>query len=124
VPDFPTTTTPTPPPRIRIEDPAPSIDCGRHPAKACVGDTVDAYATIFKDGHDVLRAVVRYHGPGEDWQEVEMRRIDAHVDGDRWQGSFPVTRQGRYHFTFEAWTDQFATWRREIERKAQERSGR
>ena len=84
-----------------------------------MGDVVDAYATIFKDGHDVLRAVVRYRGPGEDWQEVEMQRIDAHLGGDRWQGSFPVARQGRYAFTFEAWTDQFATWRREIERKVQ-----
>src|SRR4051812_15893470 len=48
-----------------------------------------------------------------------MRRIDAHVGGDRWQGSFPVTRQGLHAFTFEAWTDHFATWRREIERKVQ-----
>ncbi len=84
-----------------------------------MGDTVDASATIFKDGHDVLRAVVRYHGPGEDWQEAEMERIDAHVGGDRWRGRFPVTRQGLHAFTFEAWTDQFATWRREIERKSQ-----
>jgi starch synthase (maltosyl-transferring) len=107
----------TPPPRIRIEDPAPFIDCGRHPAKACVGDVVDVSATIFKDGHDVLRAVVRHHGPGEDWQETEMRRIDAHIAGDTWSGSFEVTKQGLHHFTFEAWTDQFATWHREIERK-------
>ncbi|MCW2964578.1 MAG: alpha amylase, catalytic region [Actinomycetia bacterium] len=107
-----------PPPRIQIEDPAPRVDCGRYPAKACVGDTVDAFATVFKDGHDVLRAVVRYHGPGEDdWHESPMHRVDAHVDGDRWQGSFPVTRQGRWTWTVEAWTDQLATWRSEIERK-------
>jgi starch synthase (maltosyl-transferring) len=84
-----------------------------------VGDTVDAYATIFKDGHDVLRAVVRYRAPGSDWQEAEMERIDAHVAGDRWRGSFPVGAQGLHAFTFEAWTDQFATWRREIERKVE-----
>jgi starch synthase (maltosyl-transferring) len=119
VPDFPPTTSNTPPPRIRIEDPAPSIDCGRHPAKACVGDTVQAYATIFKDGHDVVRAVVRYRALGADWQEAEMERIDAHVAGDRWRGSFPVSAQGRHAFTFEAWTDHFATWRREIERKVE-----
>ncbi len=109
-----------PPPRIRIEDPAPRIDCGRHPAKACTGDTVDVYATIFKDGHDVLRAVVRYrHADDPDWHEAPMRRIDAHVDGDRWQGSFPVTRQGSWSWTVEAWTDVPATWRSEIERKVE-----
>jgi starch synthase (maltosyl-transferring) len=109
-----------PPPRIQIEDPSPSVDCGRYPAKASVGDTVDAFATIFKDGHDALRAVVRYHGPDDErWHEAPMHRIDAHVDGDRWQGSFPVTSQGRWTWTVEAWTDHFATWRSEIERKVQ-----
>jgi starch synthase (maltosyl-transferring) len=109
-----------PPPRIQIEDPAPRVDCGRYPAKACVGDRVDAYATVFKDGHDVLSAVVRFRGPGDsDWLEAPMHRIDAHVDGDRWQGTFPVDRQGRWSWTVEAWTDTFATWRSEIVRKVQ-----
>jgi starch synthase (maltosyl-transferring) len=109
-----------PPPRIQIEDPAPRVDCGRYPAKACVGDRVDAHATIFKDGHDVLRAVVRFRGPGDgEWLEAPMQRIDAHVGGDRWRGTFPVDRQGRWHWTVEAWTDRFATWRSEIERKVQ-----
>jgi starch synthase (maltosyl-transferring) len=109
-----------PPPRIQIEDPAPRVDCGRYPAKACVGDRVNAFATIFKDGHDVLRAVVRFRGPGDsDWREAPMHRIDAHVDGDRWQGTFPVDRQGIWSWTIEAWTDTFATWRSEIARKVE-----
>ncbi|HEU4655999.1 MAG TPA: alpha-1,4-glucan--maltose-1-phosphate maltosyltransferase [Capillimicrobium sp.] len=116
-----------PPPRIQIEDPAPSVDCGRYPSKACVGDVVDVYATIFKDGHDVLRAVVRYRGPADAsdataesaWHEAPMRRIDAHLDGDRWQGSFPVTTQGRYTWTIEAWTDHWATWCSEVQRKVE-----
>jgi starch synthase (maltosyl-transferring) len=109
-----------PPPRIQIEDPAPLIDCGRYPSKACVGDTVDVSATIFKDGHDVLRAVTRYRCAGdEEWHEAPMERIDAHLDGDRWRGCFPVTRLGRWSWTIEAWTDQFATWRDEIQRKVE-----
>jgi len=109
-----------PPPRIQIEDPAPRVDCGRYPAKACVGDTVDVYATIFKDGHDILRAVARYQAPdSEDWHEAPMERIDAHVDGDRWHGCFRVTTQGRWTWTVEAWTDAYATWHSEIERKVE-----
>ncbi|WP_259311617.1 alpha-1,4-glucan--maltose-1-phosphate maltosyltransferase [Capillimicrobium parvum] len=107
-----------PPPRIQIEEPAPRVDCGRYPAKACVGDTVDVFATIFKDGHDILRAVARYRAPGsEEWHEAPMRRIDAHVDGDRWQGSFRVTAQGRWTWSVQTWTDAYATWHSEIERK-------
>jgi starch synthase (maltosyl-transferring) len=49
--------------RIVIQYPAPAIDDGRFPAKRCVGDRVGVFADIFRDGHDVLRAAVRYRGP-------------------------------------------------------------
>jgi starch synthase (maltosyl-transferring) len=110
-----------PPPRIQIVAPAPMIDCGRYAAKRCVGDSVTVGADIFSDGHDVLRAVVRVLEPGakgaKAWQERPLRRIDAHVDGDRWAGSFDVTRLGRYTWTIEAWIDEFAGWRDELRRK-------
>ena len=107
-----------PPARIQIGSPAPMVDCGRFPAKRTVGDRVTVGADIFRDGHDVLRAVARYRSPGSStWQEVAMRRVDAHLDGDRWEGSFEVDAGGRWTWTVEAWTDSFATWRSEIERK-------
>ncbi len=107
-----------PPDRIRIEHPHPVVDDGRFPAKRCVGDTVEVSADIFRDGHDVLRAVVRYRPPGEEgWREAPMRHIDAHVRGDRWAGSFPVDAMGDWTWTIEAWVDPFAAWREEIERK-------
>ena len=63
----------------------PAVDGGRYPAKRCVGDRVAVEADIFRDGHDLLRAVVRCRGPGERrWREAELRRIDAHLDGVRW----------------------------------------
>jgi len=107
-----------PPPRIQIEHPAPLVDCGRYPAKRTVGDTVGVSADIFRDGHEVLRAVVRWRGPGEtEWSEAPMRHVDAAQAGVRWEGSFPVDRPGRWTFTIEAWTDAFASWRDELERK-------
>ncbi len=94
------------------------VDCGRYPAKRTVGDTVVVSADIFRDGHDVLRAVVRWRGPGEtDWHEAPMRHIDAAHAGVRWEGSFPVDRPGRWTYTIEAWTDAFASWRSELDRK-------
>jgi len=114
----PMTAKPKPPPRIHIGRPAPMIDCGRYPSKCTIGDAVEVSADIFSDGHDILRAVVRSCPPGsEDWQENELRRIDAHVDGDRWAGEFDITQLGRWTWTIEAWIDDFASWREELARK-------
>ncbi|MBV9422583.1 MAG: alpha-1,4-glucan--maltose-1-phosphate maltosyltransferase [Solirubrobacterales bacterium] len=104
--------------RIVIQYPQPAVDDGRYPAKRCVGDSVMVAADVFRDGHDILRAVVRYRGPGDpDWRETEMRPIDAHLDGVRWAGEIEVDRVGRWEYTVEAWTDVFGTWRDELERK-------
>ena len=107
-----------PPARILIERPAPSIDCGRYPAKACVGDDVRVSADVFRDGHEVLRVVVRYRGPQERaWSEAALAPYDATAGGNGFEGSFPVDRQGRWTFAFEAWADAFASWRTEVTRK-------
>jgi starch synthase (maltosyl-transferring) len=108
----------TAPRRIQILSPAPMIDCGRFAAKRTVGEWVDVSADVFRDGHELIRAVVRYRGPGdEDWREAPMRWIDRDVDGDRWASAFEVDRVGRWEFTFEAWSDLLATWRDELRRK-------
>jgi starch synthase (maltosyl-transferring) len=107
-----------PPERIVIQYTEPVVDGGRFPAKRCVGDSVTVAADIFRDGHDLLRAVVRYRGPdAERWLEAEMRQIDAHLDGVRWAGAFAVDAVGRWQYEVEAWTDTFGTWRDELARK-------
>jgi starch synthase (maltosyl-transferring) len=107
-----------PPPRIQIVAPAPMIDCGRHPSKRTVGDTVAVSADVFSDGHDSGRAGVKScPADGEAWDESPMRPIDAQVAGDRWAGEFEVDALGRWSWTVEAWIDEFASWCREVQRK-------
>ncbi len=107
-----------PPSRIQIQYPAPTVDAGRYAAKRCVGDSVTVSADIFRDGHDKLRAVVRYRRAGtRNWSEAELVPIDAHLDGVRWEGEFAVGDQGRWDYVIEAWTDVFGTWRDELQRK-------
>ena len=107
-----------PPSRIVIQLPEPVVDGGRYAVKRCVGDTVDFSADIFRDGHDLMRAVVRYSEPGaRKWQETELAPVDAHLDGVRWSGRFAVDRPGMWLYDVEAWTDRFGTWREELERK-------
>ena len=55
--------------RIFMTDVTPQVDCGRWPAKACVGDRVEVGATITRDGHETLRAVVRHRRPKGRWRE-------------------------------------------------------
>jgi starch synthase (maltosyl-transferring) len=106
------------PSRIRIEHPAPTIDCGRWPVKRTVGDTVHVAADIFRDGHEVLRAVVRWRDAGRRaWREAPLTAVDAHHDGVRWEGAFTVEAPGRTQWTIQAWVDLFAGWRDELARK-------
>jgi starch synthase (maltosyl-transferring) len=106
------------PARTRINRPAPSLDGGRYPPKRCVGDTVSVSADIFRDGHEILRAVVRYKAPGgRRWLEAPMQPVDAHIRGVRWEGEFTVSTPGRWQFSIEAWSDVFETWRDELARK-------
>ncbi|HEX8977727.1 MAG TPA: alpha-1,4-glucan--maltose-1-phosphate maltosyltransferase [Solirubrobacteraceae bacterium] len=109
-----------PPRRIVIQYPTPSVDGGRYAVKRCVGDRVRVEADVFRDGHDLIRAVVRYQGPEDSsWQESELRRLDAHLGGVRWVGGFDLDRTGRWQYTIEAWTDVFGTWRDELRRKVE-----
>jgi starch synthase (maltosyl-transferring) len=104
--------------RIVIQYPSPSVDGGRYPAKRCIGDTVPVSVDVFRDGHDLLRTVVRYRPPdSEDWREAELKPIDQHLDGVRWGGEFQVDEIGRWLYTIEAWTDAYGTWRDELARK-------
>ncbi len=102
------------PPRIQIEEVWPQLDCGRYPVKRSIGDSVDVWAAIFRDGHEVLGAAVRYRRPGgRHWLEVQMEQVEP----DRWRGTLTPDACGRWCFAIGAWVDRFASWRRELARK-------
>src|SRR6266567_4124109 len=88
-----------PPPRIQIQALEPIVDCGRFAVKRTVGDQVDVYATVFKDGHDALAGAIRVRGPGDrGWREEPLRDLG----NDRFGGSFGVDRPGRWQFAVAA----------------------
>jgi starch synthase (maltosyl-transferring) len=106
----------TPQPRIQIQAVEPVVDCGRYAVKKTVGDAVDVYATVFKDGHDTLAGAVRVKAPGE----RRRREVPLQPFGnDRFGGSFTVDRPGRWQFEVTAWTDRVATWQDELRRKSE-----
>src|SRR3954452_7677023 len=90
------------PARIQIQPIEPIVDCGRYAVKRTVGDTVDVYATVFKDGHDTLAGVVRVKGPGDGaWTGEPLRSFG----NDRWGAGFTPDRPGHWQFQVVAWTD-------------------
>jgi starch synthase (maltosyl-transferring) len=99
---------------ILIEGVEPAVDDGRYPCKREVGDRLEVSADIFKEGHDLLDAVILYRARDESrWIQAPMRP----TGNDRWAGHIPLERNTRYAFTIEAWTDVFGSWVDELERR-------
>ena len=98
-------------PTAVIENLQPLVDGGRYPIKRVVGEDIVVEADIFKDGHDVVDAVLKWRIVGEpQWHETHM----AHVDNDRWRGVCTVYENATYEYTVEAWTDTFRGWQHEF----------
>jgi starch synthase (maltosyl-transferring) len=93
---------------FHIEDVYPLIDGGRFAVKRILGERVEVWADIYRDGHDVAAAsVVWRREQDRGWRREPM----THHGNDRWSGSFVPDAPGRYVYAIEAWTDEFATWR-------------
>lgn len=102
------------PSNVLIEDVQPVIDCGRYAVKREVGDTVEVSADIFREGHDLIAAVVQYRQNGEqEWTEAPMQK----GDNDRWFGEFTVDIVGPAEFRVFAYPDHFDSWRDELAKK-------
>jgi starch synthase (maltosyl-transferring) len=105
------------PSRVIIEAIHPSIDGGQFPIKRTVGEDVIVEADVFAEGHDVLKAVLKYRQVGaSDWLETPMT---PQPYNDRWTGRFVVETRGTLEYTVEGWIDRFASWHHELSRKAE-----
>ncbi|HET7584856.1 MAG TPA: alpha-1,4-glucan--maltose-1-phosphate maltosyltransferase [Gemmatimonadaceae bacterium] len=102
-------------PHLAIECVSPDVDGGRFPIKRIIGDVLTVGADILKDGHDLLAARVRYRSPVScEWRHVPMA---YDYDSDRWTGHITLDHVGRWTYTVDAWTDVFASWRDELQKK-------
>ena len=104
------------PPTCVIENVQPLVEGGRYPVKRAVGEDIAVEADVFKDGHDIVGAVLKWRKRGETrWYETPMTPIpNGH---DRWLGVFSVFENAVYEFTVEAWGDTFLSWQHEFHLK-------
>jgi starch synthase (maltosyl-transferring) len=79
-----------------------------------LGEDLVVEADIFKDGHDVVAAVLKWRVVGKRaWRETPM----AFLDNDRWRGVCTLYDQAIHEYTVEAWTDTFRSWQQEFAKK-------
>ena len=99
---------------FHIEDVYPLIDGGRFAVKRIVGEPLEVWADIYRDGHDVVAASLVWRREEDRHWRREPMSLDSN---DRWSGSFVPDAPGRYVYAIEAWTDEFASWRHGFELK-------
>lgn len=99
---------------VVIENIEPLLDGGKYPVKRVEGDDLLVRADIFKDGHDVVRALLKWRKAGAGaWRETEMTPLI----NDRWEGILPLPGPGLWEYTIEAWGDSFLSWCSEFRKK-------
>ena len=103
-------------PRFLIENIYPSVDGGRYPIKRIAGEPIDVWVDLLREGHDQLAAALLWRKENSESYRREPLRLHGN---DRWHGSFTPTEPGRYMFEIEVWTDQFGTWRRDVQLKVE-----
>lgn len=101
-------------PRIVIESTMPVIEGGLFAVKAIIGQPVKVTSKVFADGHDKLSVLIRWRAADEEhWHSARMHELV----NDSWEGEFTPTSVARYVFRLEAWIDQFASYRYELQKK-------
>jgi starch synthase (maltosyl-transferring) len=101
-------------PRLVIEAVSPCVDGGRHAVKRIVGDAVHIECDAYGEGHDPIAAALLWRASDETlWREKRMTALG----NDRWAADLPLERIGRYLFSIEAWRDEFAIYRIELQKK-------
>ena len=101
--------------RIAFEGIGPEIDGGRFAAKVALHEDFIVEADIFGDGHDVIEAAIVWRPKGsEPWTEARM----TYLKNDRWVGRIRFPEMGPYDYSFIAWRNLFATWRKDTAKKA------
>lgn len=96
-------------PTVVIDNFYPCLEGGRYPVKRVVGELLEVWADVFKDGHDVISAVLKWRREGQQrWAEVVMEP----VEGDRWRGRMMFEEVGRWEYAVEAWGDGFRSWKK------------
>ena len=94
--------------RIPVVAVGPSLEEGRWPARAVVGESVPITATIFREGHDAEAATVVLTRPDGTTEAVPMPQHNWGMS--LYRLDYTPQAEGDYAFRVEAWSDPVSTW--------------
>ncbi|CAN5508011.1 alpha-1,4-glucan--maltose-1-phosphate maltosyltransferase [soil metagenome] len=94
--------------RIPIRNLAPQQPENRWPAASYVGEVVPFGATVFREGHGLLRVDVVLTDPSGANSVHPMTLFETGFD--RWAVDVQLTRQGAWHWHVRAASDDWASW--------------
>lgn len=93
----------------------PSVDGGKYPAKAFVGEVIEFGCTAFREGHDALAVDLIITDPK---QKTKRHRLKPGAPGlDQWKLQLQLAMEGVYEFQIAAYDDVFETWHHNTEVK-------
>lgn len=103
--------------RIAIDDVHPTIDGGRYPTKAVVGEVIPVSAVVWREGHDAVAATLVVRGPATDTGATGPTVRIPMVPGpepDVFHATFTPTAVGTWTYRIEGWSDPVSTWRHAV----------
>jgi starch synthase (maltosyl-transferring) len=104
------------PATVVIENVRPFDSQSRNPLKRIQGEPFVVEADIFKDGHDLIRALLKWRLSGTvAWNFVAMHPIPN--GNDTWTGECIFLEPGSFEVTIEATRDAFLSWQHEFDVK-------
>ena len=94
--------------RIPVLDLRPRTPDARWNPKAYVGEVVPFSATVFREGHDPVGAMLELTAP--DGSVSRHRMHEAAPGTDRWVAEVQLTQTGRYRWSVLGFSDDWASW--------------
>lgn len=94
--------------RIPVVAVMPSLEEGRWPAKAVVGEAMPIVATVFREGHDAVGATAVVTGPKGSPIVLPMTCVNKGLR--EYRALVTPRMEGDYTFRVEGWSDPVMTW--------------
>ncbi|MFM6974639.1 MAG: maltotransferase domain-containing protein, partial [Agromyces sp.] len=94
--------------RIPVQHLRPACPDPRWPAKAFVGELVPFSATVFREGHDAVGALLELTSPSGVARRYRMS--SAGPGTDRWQVLVQPEMIGNWHWRVLGFSDDWETW--------------
>ncbi len=102
--------------RIPVLDVHPVISCADYSATSVVGEPFEVSATVFREGHDAVRATAVLTAP-DGTQRTRVHMKPGAPGSDRWHATVTADEMGQWSLSVEGWGDPYGTWRHDAEIK-------